>query len=57
MDAEFLGLFFFDGGLDLILALFAEGELVDFFIDLGDWELDVLEWEWDAQTLEWASRF
>ena len=57
MTAELLGLGFLNGELERLLALLAEGELLDFFIDLGDWELEVLlEWECDAQTLEWASR-
>ena len=54
--AEFLGLFFI-GELDRLLGLFAEGELLDFFMDLGDEVLELfLELEWDAHTLEWASR-
>ena len=60
MAAEFLGLLFLSGEFDRLWALLVEGELVDFFIDLGDavWELEGagLELELDEQTLEWASR-
>lgn len=60
MAAEFLGLLFLSGEFDLLCALLVEGELVDFFIDLGDaaWDLEGagLVLEWDEQTLEWASR-
>ena len=51
---ELFGLFFLKGEL---LPLLVEVELVDFFMDFGDWVLEVfLDWEWDTQTLEWASR-
>jgi hypothetical protein len=61
MAAEFLGLLFLRGEFDRLCGLLVEGELVDFFINLGDavWVLEgaslVLEWD-DEQTLEWASR-
>ena len=60
MAAEFLGLLFLRGEFDRLCGLLVEGELVDFFISLGDgvWELEgaALVLEWDEQTLEWASR-
>lgn len=60
MAAELLGLLFLSGEFDRLWALLVEGELVDFFIDLGDAERELegvgLELELDEQTLEWASR-
>ena len=56
MVDEFLGLLFLSGEFDRLWALLVEGELVDFFIILGDavWELEGtdLELEWEEQTLE-----
>lgn len=60
MIDEFLGLLFLSGEFDRLWGLLVDGELVDFFIILGDavWELEGagLELVWDEQTLEWASR-
>ena len=60
MASEFLGLLFFNGEFDRLWALFVEGELVDFFIILGDAVRELegvgLELEWDEQALECDSR-
>ena len=41
MIEEFLGLGFLKGELERSLDRIVDGEIPDFFIDLGDWELEM----------------